>query len=379
MKKIIILLNTLLAFSLMAGCTSRVEERIMPMGGSVNEMNEYKTSDKKAEEPIELNYTVVKEDNAAVKKAAKEEAERKAREEAERKAREEAERIAAEEARRAEEERKAQESYNSGYNTSNTGNNSSSNNVNKETSNKGNNNTGYTQQSGRAEDITVRGISVYISSSVSNNDYDTFINWINNMPSFLLNNVSHIKVVDNIASYNPTGADVSGFANGNKIYVKASGVSGRKGTLYHEAAHILDRYNGYSETSTWRNICSAEWSGEGHYSSANESFAEAVSRYYVDGLSKSQSKAAIKNLVNTGNLGSGSNGDGFEDCNITLYGGYRAVYLYSTPSDRVAQDRLLPVGSSVQAIGVNSDGSWYKISYEGKIYYTPSYLIQLNP
>ena len=353
MKNTIIIINTILAAMMISGCTTGVEKQITPINTNISSIEV--VSFDKGEEKETAEYTVIKEGNAADRKAV------------------------AEAARKAEEEKKAAEEAAKAESLMN---NQSGNNVNNNTSNNVNNNTGNntnnsTSNAGRSETTTVRGISLYVAASVSTNDYNNIVSWINNMPSFLIKNVSHIYVVDNIAGYNPTGQDVSGFANGDKIYVKASGVSGRKGTLYHEAAHILDRYNGYSSTATWSSICSTEWSNEGHYSSLNESFAEAVSRYYVDGLSKSQSKTAISNLINTGNLG--SNGDGFSSTSVTLYGGGRAIYLYSTPSDRVNYAQLLQPGSSVQAIGVNSDGSWYKVDYQGATYYTPAYLVSLNP
>ncbi len=299
-------------------------------------------------------YNVIAERNAGVAKQEKEEAERKAKEEAERKAKEEAERKAAEEAAAT---HKAQSSSSTSHQVNNSTSNHTSNNTNTSS------NTSNTVPS-RAENTTVRGVPVYISSIVSDSDYNRVIGWISNMPSFLLNHVSSINVVSNIQDYTITGGDASGITKGgHDIYLKAQGVSGRLGSLYHEAGHCLDFYGGYSNSSTWQAICSAEWAGEGHYASSNESFAEAISRYYVDGLSKPQSKQAIESLLNTGSLGSG---DGFQAISRTLHADPKIIYVYSGPNDFYSEViTTVPIGETCTAIGINGDGTWYKVEANG--------------
>lgn len=350
MKNIMIFTNLILAGVLVTGCTTRVEQEIPKMGLPLN-TSVTQTSKDVSENNPEIEYVVVKEGSADENKAA-----------AEKKAAEEAAKKAAEEAKKAAEEAAKQAAQNNASSNTTTG--GSSSNSTGSTSGSTGSNSGSTSTPSRSENTTVRGVSVYISSSVSNSDYNRVIGWINNMPSFLLNHVSSVNVVDNISSYTIDGSDASGVTKaGHNIYLKAQGISGRLGSFYHEAGHCLDFYGGYSNSSTWQSICSAEWSGEGYYSAANEAFAEAISRYYVDGLSKSQTVAAIKNLINTGSLGSG---DGFQAISKTLYANPRIIYVYSGPSDFYSEViTKVQIGESCQAIGINGDGTWYKVQANG--------------
>lgn len=343
--------NIILAASLITGCTTRVEQDIpkmgMPLSTTITD-----TSKEVSENNPEVEYVVIREGSADENKA-----------EAEKKAAEEAAKKAAEEAKKAAEEAAKQEAQNNTSSNTTAGGNSGSNNSGSTGSSNGGS-TESTSTPSRSENTSVRGVSVYISSSVSNSDYNTVISWINNMPSFLLNHVNSVNVVDNIQSYTIDGSDASGVTkSGHDIYLKAQGISGRLGSFYHEAGHCLDFYGGYSNSSTWQSICSAEWSGEGYYAASNEAFAEAISRYYVDGLSKSQTVAAIQNLINTGSLGSG---DGFQAISKTLYADPKIIYVYSGPNDFYSEViTKVQIGGSCQAIGINGDGTWYKVEANG--------------
>ena len=221
-------------------------------------------------------------------------------------------------------------------------------------------------QAARATTTSVSGIPVYVTSSVSDSNYNTFISWVKNMPEYLRRNIKAINVVDDMTQYSATGSDASGLTNGKTIYIKASGLSGRQGSLYHEAGHVLDSVYGYSNTTYWKNICKAEWSGEGHYSTANESFAEAVSRYYTGEPLGSQSKKAIKNIINYGFV-EGSNG--LTATNITLYTNSKGTFLYPAPNDRGNYTLIIPTGSTIQATGINADKTWYQVNYKGTVGY----------
>lgn len=322
------------------------------------------------EEDTKTEPIVISEKNAAEEKAKKEEEERKAKEkeEADRKAKEEADRKAKEEAdKKAAEEASKQENNN----TSNPGNNN--------TSNGGNSNTGNNQPStGRADTVNTNGIQVYISPSVSDGDYNTVISWVSNMPGFLTSHISSVNVIDDMRSHTLTGEDASGATKGgHNIYLKADGVSGRLGSLYHEAGHCLDFYGGYSNTSVWEGIRASEWSGEGYYSASNESFAEAISRYFTGGLGKEQTQKAIDSLINTGSLGSG---DGFNSVSTTLYAKYKAIWIYDGPNDFYAtQIGTVQIGSSIEATGLNADNTWYKVNYNGQVGYTRADMVSLEP
>ncbi len=340
MKKQILFISLLLAGAVTTGCASTLTVVESPeteptetitLEELVNNNNETEMVESVviAERTHEEAIAAKEAAEEAARKAAEEEAARKAAEEAAKKAAEEAERIAAEEA---------------------------------------------ALNASRAENTTVRGISVYVTKDVSYNDYNTFIEWVNNMPSFLLNHVNSINVVSDIQNYTFTGGDASGVTKGgHDIYIKAQGLKKRLGTLYHEAGHCLDFYGGYSNSSTWQAICNAEWAGEGHYAASNESFAEAISRYYVDGLSKPQSKDAISNLINTGSLGSG---DGFNDDSRSLNAETKQIWIYDGPNDFYGTViGKVDIGNSIQSTGINGDGTWYKVNYNGQTGYVKAEMV----
>lgn len=222
---------------------------------------------------------------------------------------------------------------------------------------------------------TVNGIKVSITSSVSSKDRKKVISWIKKMPKSLTKYIKSVNVVDDMKKYTLTGKDASGVTRGgHNIYLKASGISGRLGSLYHEAGHCLDFDGGYSNTSAWEKIRSAEWSNEGYYSSSSESFAEAISRYYVDGLEKKQTKKAIKKLIKTGSLGKESKKK------IKLYAKYKAIWIYSGPSDFYGkQIGTVQIGGSIQAIGLTEDKTWYKVKFNGKTGYVKADMVSLTP
>ena len=319
MKKIIILSNIILAGSFITGTTND----LFPLNNALPAIREIVINDNTQEN---ISFTIIKEKNASVAKA-----EKKAEENAALKAQQE---------------------------DVQNGNNVTSNIVNKET---------------RNNVVTVRGITVVISDSVSDSDYNTFINWIKNMPDVLLQYVETINVVDHIENYASVSANAYGVTinNGRDIYITAKNLGNRKDTLYHEAGHSLDLAGGYSYrfsgTSTWKNICASEWSNEGYYSSTTESFAEAISRYYIDGLNKPESKKAIKQILTTGKLEEGSV---FTDINITLYAKDKNVQIVDLP-DRKATTQLGTIKpyESIEAIGVNQNGTYYKVVYNGQIGY----------
>lgn len=198
------------------------------------------------------------------------------------------------------------------------------------------------------------------------------------MPGFLTSHISSVNVIDDMRSHTLTGEDASGVTKGgHNIYLKADGVSGRLGSLYHEAGHCLDFYGGYSNSSAWESIRAAEWSGEGYYSASNEAFAEAISRYYTGGLGKEQTRKAIESLINTGSLGTG---DGFNSVNTTLYAKYKAIWIYDGPNDFYGtQIGTIQIGSSIQATGLNADNTWYKVDYNGQTGYTRADMVSLEP
>lgn len=230
----------------------------------------------------------------------------------------------------------------------------------------------------RESNLYVNGISVSITNSVSDADYNNMINWIAEMPSFLTNNIESVSVVDDITQYTMLGEDAAGTTRqGKNIYIKAISNNDKKETLYHEAGHCLDHTNNYSDTNKWNSICNAEWSGEGYYSTARESFAETVSRYYVDGLNKPQSLAAIESLINTGSLGEDS---GFKDNYVTLYAKYKAIWIYSGADDFYNPViATIEIGDSVQAIGLNVEGTWYKVTVNGQEGYCRADMVSLEP
>lgn len=217
----------------------------------------------------------------------------------------------------------------------------------------------------RENNINVNGISVYITNSVTDADYNIVIGWIAEMPSFLTSHINSVNVVDDITQYSQLVSDTAvGLTKGSDIYIKSDNIANRKGNLYHEAGHCLDNYGGYSYTSKWNNICSVEWSGEGYYSTIEESFPEAISHYYVDGLNKPQSLAAIESLINTGALGED---DGFKDNYVTLYAEYKAIWIYSGADDFYNPViTTVEIGDTVQAVALNVDGTWYKVDINGQ-------------
>lgn len=326
MKKIIILSNIILAGSFITGTTND----LFPLNNALPAIQEVVINNNTQEN---ISFTIIKERNASVAKA-----EKKAEEDAALKAQQEVVQ-------------------------NNEENNITSNNVNNVTSNK----------ETRNNVVTVRGITVVISDSVSDSDYNTFINWIKNMPDVLLQYVETISVVDYIENYASVSANAYGVTinNGRDIYITANNLGSRISTLYHEAGHSLDLAGGYSYrfsgTSTWKNICASEWSNEGYYSSTTESFAEAISRYYIDGLNKPESKKAIKQILTTGKLEEGSV---FTDINITLYAKDKNVQIVDLP-DRKATTQLGTIKpyESIEAIGVNQNGTYYKVVYNGQIGY----------
>ena len=330
MKKIIILSNILLASSLVTGTTND----LFLLNNALPAIQEVVINNNTQEN---ISFTIIKERNASVAKA-----EKKAKEDAALKAQQEV----------------VQNNKENNI-TSNNVNNVTSNNVNKVT---------------RNNTITVRGITVVISNSVSDSDYNTFINWIKNMPDVLLQYVETISVVDYIENYASVSANAYGVTinNGRDIYITANNLGSRISTLYHEAGHSLDLAGGYSYrfsgTSTWKNICASEWSNEGYYSSTTESFAEAVSRYYLNELgNKSRSRKAIEQILTTGKLEEESV---FTEINITLYAKDKNVQIVDLP-DRKATTQLGTIKpyESIEAIGVNQNGTYYKVIYNGQVGY----------
>ena len=228
----------------------------------------------------------------------------------------------------------------------------------------------------RESNIYVNGISVYITPSISDNDYNMVIGWISEMPYFLTEHIETISVVDDITEYTLTGENASGVTKqGKNIYINAVNIYDKQGTLYHEAGHCLDFFGGYSDTSTWNNICNSEWYDTGYYATTRESFAEAVSMYYVDGLNKSQSYEAIESLINTGTLGED---DGFKDNYTTLYAKYKTIWIYAGADDFYnEQIGTVEIGDSIQAIGLNVDGTWYKVDINGQEGYCRADMVSL--
>ena len=229
----------------------------------------------------------------------------------------------------------------------------------------------------RESNIYVNGISVYITPSVTDSDYNMFIEWVSEMPYFLTSHVETISVVDDITEYTLTGENASGVTKqGRNIYINAINLYDKQGTLYHEAGHCLDFSGGYSDTSTWNNICSSEWYDTGYYATTRESFAEAVSMYYVDGLDKPQSHTAIENLINTGALGEN---DGFKDNYVTLYAKNKAIWIYAGADDFYNPTiGTVEIGDSIQAIGLNTDGTWYKVDMNGQEGYCRADMVSLE-
>ena len=228
----------------------------------------------------------------------------------------------------------------------------------------------------RDDNVYVNGISVYITPSISDNDYNMVIGWISEMPYFLTEHIETISVVDDITEYTLTGENASGVTKqGKNIYINAVNIYDKQGTLYHEAGHCLDFFGGYSDTSTWNNICNSEWYDTGYYATTRESFAEAVSMYYVDGLNKSQSYEAIESLINTGTLGED---DGFKDNYTTLYAKYKTIWIYAGADDFYnEQIGTVEIGDSIQAIGLNVDGTWYKVDINGQEGYCRADMVSL--
>lgn len=217
----------------------------------------------------------------------------------------------------------------------------------------------------RENNINVNGISVYITDSVTDADYNIVIGWIAEMPSFLTSHINSVNVIDDITQYSQLVSDTAvGLTKGSDIYIKSDNIANRKGNLYHEAGHCLDNYGGYSYTSKWNNICSVEWSDEGYYSTTEESFPEAISHYYVDGLNKPQSYEAIENLINTGSLGED---DGFKENYVILYAEYKTIWIYSGADDFYNPViATVEIGDTVQAVARNVDGTWYKVDINGQ-------------
>ena len=199
---------------------------------------------------------------------------------------------------------------------------------------------------------------------------------LSEMPYFLTEHIETISVVDDITEYTLTGENASGVTKqGKNIYINAVNIYDKQGTLYHEAGHCLDFFGGYSDTSTWNNICNSEWYDTGYYATTRESFAEAVSMYYVDGLNKSQSYEAIESLINTGTLGED---DGFKDNYTTLYAKYKTIWIYAGADDFYnEQIGTVEIGDSIQAIGLNVDGTWYKVDINGQEGYCRADMVSL--
>ena len=228
----------------------------------------------------------------------------------------------------------------------------------------------------RDDNVYVNGISVYITPSISDNDYNMVIGWISEMPYFLTEHIETISVVDDITEYTLTGENASGVTKqGKNVYINAVNIYDKQGTLYHEAGHCLDFSGGYSDTSAWNNICNSEWYDTGYYATTRESFAEAVSMYYVDGLNKLQSYEAIESLINTGVLGEN---DGFKDNYVTLYAKNKTIWIYSGADDFYnEQIGTVEIGDSIQAIGLNVDGTWYKVDINGQEGYCRADMVSL--
>jgi len=229
----------------------------------------------------------------------------------------------------------------------------------------------------RDDNVYVNGISVYITPSITDDDYNMFIGWVSEMPYFLTSHVEKISVVDDITEYTLTGENASGVTKqGKNIYINAINLYDKQGTLYHEAGHCLDFSGGYSDTSAWNNICNSEWSDAGYYATTRESFAEAVSMYYVDGLNKLQSYEAIESLINTGALGVD---DGFRDNYVTLYAKNKTIWIYSGADDFYnEQIGTVEIGDSIQAVGLNTDGTWYKVDINGQEGYCRADMVSLE-
>lgn len=145
-------------------------------------------------------------------------------------------------------------------------------------------------------------IKLTISTSASDEEYYNVYSWIDNMPQFLRANIKSIMVCDEL----PFGSKYTvGASQSGEIWIKTSELYDGKAILYHEAGHVLDWANGriYSGSTTWETISQTEWANDGYNSSIRESFAQAVSDYYVGGLNgKPQTKDAIEKIINTGTI-----------------------------------------------------------------------------
>lgn len=314
---------------------------------------------------IERETTIVDMREKALKeKLEKEEAERKAKAEAEKKAKEEAERKAKEEAEKKAREEKKKKEQNKKQKEQKT--------ENKQKEEK--------TEVKRAETVNVSGVKVTITSSVSDDNYYKFISWVENMPTYLICNITAIEVVDDMGRSDDTWGDLTlaGYVRGEStLVINAKNLHNKKGTLYHEAAHVFDRKKGHSATETWMSIANAEWAGEGYYASSyDESFAEAISRYHLNELvGMPKTKEAIENMLNTGKLAKESE---YTDLDMTVNVSNRALWIYAGASDNTTWLGIIGVGENVKITGINKSGTWYRVEYNGQVAYTEAEFVDYN-
>ncbi len=218
-------------------------------------------------------------------------------------------------------------------------------------------------------------VTVNISNSVPSSDRNTFVSWVNSMPYALKKHIKSVNVVDNMRDYSIDGSDASGLTvNGNTIYINSKKLLSRKGSLYHEAGHVLDYVMRYSSTSTWESIRRSEWANAGYYSTANESFAEAVSYYFVDGIGgKPKSQTAIRNILTTGDI----TGQSSITTDVTLKSEMRAIWILSGPSADATSLGFIPVGGSITSRRMTANKQFYIVSYKGQTGYVQASAVDL--
>ncbi len=138
----------------------------------------------------------------------------------------------------------------------------------------------------------INNTPVYFIDSVNEKDTEWVTSLIEYLPSYLLEPVNSINIIEEIENDSTTrGLSAFNFIsdkNGKKvdIYIRAYRPHYAR-TIFHEVGHVVDCYNYCHELSTsrrWRAICKAEWADQGYYSSPSESFAAAVSAYIMEEL-----------------------------------------------------------------------------------------------
>lgn len=230
---------------------------------------------------------------------------------------------------------------------------------------------------------TVSGIKVFVEKELDGEYLNEVMGWISDMPTVLTKHINSINIVYDIYSYRGEleGVDyvVAGFQQAGDIFLNVNYLS--KETLYHEAGHALDYYSKhnlggyYSDTDVWDKICKEEWANEGYYSTNQESFAEAISCYYMNTLDKEQSKKAIEEIIDNGfikEIGT------FRETDEILFMANDAFWLYEDINNENLCDdnnRSLMVAGYVKAIEVNENKSWYKVDINGQTGYVNSQAI----